>query len=104
MAHGVLLVESYPSSPDRADEFSKWYDDIHIPDVLALEGYVSARRYKPLDGNGPFLAMYDLEADDLSTLPAILFAAARDGSLPMSDCMQMDPPPTMRFLEVAAER
>ncbi|MYR06790.1 hypothetical protein GTV32_10950 [Gordonia sp. SID5947] len=103
MAKGALLVESRASSPERAEEFGKWYAEVHIPEVLALEGFVSGRLMKQLDGDGSFISYYEIEADDLTDVAKRLSAAARDGSITMSDSMQMDPPPAMRFLEVTAE-
>ncbi len=103
MARGALLIESHPSSPDRADEFSKWYEEVHIPEVLALEGFVSARRLRALDGNGPFISLFEIEGDDLHAVARGLFSAARNGTFAMSDSMQMDPPPVMRFLETTTK-
>ncbi|MFW0793923.1 hypothetical protein AAFP30_08940 [Gordonia sp. CPCC 205515] len=104
MSRGVLLVESHPSSADRADEFNTWYEEVHIPEVLSLEGYISARRLRPLDGQGPYVSIYDIEGDDLQLVAKRLFTAARNGEFAMSDSMQLDPPPAMRFLELTVER
>jgi hypothetical protein len=30
--------------PGREDEFNLWYDPTHLPDVLKLPGFVSARQ------------------------------------------------------------
>lgn len=104
MAKGVLLVEGRPISPDRADEFSQWYDEVHMPEVLKLDGFVSARRLRSIDGDSALVSLYDLEAPDLNSVARGLFTAFRNGEFTMSDSMQMDPPPVMRVLEVAAER
>ncbi|GAB89707.1 DUF4286 family protein [Gordonia rhizosphera] len=104
MPKGVLLVESRPSSPDRLDEFNKWYEEVHIPEVLALEGFVSARRLRPLDGDGPIVTIYDVDGEDLGAVASGLSSAARNGAFTWSDSMQMDPPPAMRFLEETPER
>lgn len=29
---------------DRDDEFNRWYDEVHIPDLLLIPGVVGARR------------------------------------------------------------
>ncbi|MEE3849524.1 hypothetical protein VZC37_04230 [Gordonia sp. LSe1-13] len=104
MAKGALLVESHPSSPDRADEFVTWYREVHMPEVLALDGFVSARQLTPIDGTGPYVSIYEIDCDDIGGAAKALFAAARNGTFTMSDSMQMDPPPAMRFLEVTAGR
>lgn len=96
---GVLQVESRASSPERAGEFDRWYEDVHMPEVLALDGFVSARRYAAPDGS--FVSLYEIEGDDLKAVVKRMFAAAR--TMSMSDSMQLDPPPVMRVLELTAE-
>lgn len=75
MAKAILLV--YTNPPEGKDEeFNHWYDTIHVPDILGIEGYTSAQRYK-LSGPGPkmitptgseavaqYLAVYELDTDD----------------------------------------
>jgi len=53
MARGIILVESWPSSPEREQEYNTWYDEIHLPELVALDGFVSARRLRPVNGDGP---------------------------------------------------
>ncbi|EUA30510.1 hypothetical protein I553_4767 [Mycobacterium xenopi 4042] len=50
---GILYVESRPSSPDRDAEYNSWYDEIHLPQLMALDGFVSARRLRPVADDGP---------------------------------------------------
>lgn len=59
-------------------EFSKWYDDVHLEEVLATPGFVAVQRYQlndvQLGTNHPykFLAIYELETDDpQATLDAL---------------------------------
>lgn len=33
----------------REREFETWYDDIHVPDIAAIEGVLSARRMRVID-------------------------------------------------------
>jgi hypothetical protein len=51
---GVLIVESRPGSPEQAAAFHQRYDQTHLPEMAAIEGVVSARRFAPLDEDGPF--------------------------------------------------
>ena len=101
MAKGIMLVESVPSSPDREDEYNTWYDEIHIPQLLALDGIVAARRLRPVDGNGPYVAIYELEGDDLQAILDNMIANA--GQLHMSDALQLNPAPVPRLLETTIE-
>lgn len=54
--------------PMREDEYNDWYNNMHIPDILATPGFVSARRDQIKDfrdGRGKYLAIYELETDDI---------------------------------------
>jgi hypothetical protein len=101
MAKGIIYVETRPSSPDRDQEYNTWYDKVHLGELVALDGIVSARRLRPVDGDGPYVALYEVEADDLQSVLQNLHANA--GKLHISDALQLDPPPAMRLLEVTTE-
>lgn len=101
MAKGIILVESRPSSPEREAEYNTWYDEVHLGELVALDGIVSARRLRPVDGNGPYVAIYEVEGDDLQ---AILDNMIANGPrLRMSDALQLDPAPIPRLLETTTE-
>ncbi|OBG86966.1 hypothetical protein A9X05_01645 [Mycobacterium sp. E3298] len=102
MAKGIMYVESRPSSPARDQEYNTWYDEVHIPELLALDGIVAARRLRPLDGQGPYVAIYELEGDDLQAILDNMMANA--GQLHMSDALLLDPAPIPRLLETTSER
>ncbi|GAB3008175.1 DUF4286 family protein [Mycobacterium bourgelatii] len=97
MAKGIVYVETYPSSPDRDQEYNTWYDEIHLKELVALDGIVSARRLRPVDGQGPYVALYEIEGDDLAAVVQNMQANGR--KLTMSSALQSDPPPVMRLLE-----
>jgi len=101
VAKGIILVESRPSSPDRDQEYNTWYDEVHLGELVALDGFVSARRLRPVEGDGPYVAIYEVEADNLQAVLDNMIASA--GRLHMSDALQLDPPPIMRLLEVTTE-
>jgi len=101
MAKGIMYVESWPSSPDREQEYNTWYDEVHIPQLLTLDGIVGARRLRPVNGEGPYVAIYELEADDLQAVLDNMVANA--GQLNMSDALQLDPAPIPRVLETTTE-
>lgn len=45
MTKSLLFVESKPASPDLVDEDHHWHDRIHVPEMLAIDSFVSARRF-----------------------------------------------------------
>ena len=51
MADHHMLVFTNPL-PGREAEFNKWYDEVHLPEVLQVKGFVAARRYV-VSGDSP---------------------------------------------------
>ena len=71
---GFLLVLMQPP-PAFEDEFNAWYDSEHIPERLAVPGFLTALRYVCLAGHPRYLAMYDLERFDVLRSAAYLKVA-----------------------------
>jgi hypothetical protein len=100
---GLLLVQSAPSDPAREDEYNDWYAGKHMPEVVAIAGVVSARRYKIVGRKGEapaYLAIYDLEADDVRAPLRELGARVASGEIEMSDVIQQDPAPIITLCEL----
>jgi len=100
MAQGILYVETRPSSPDREAEYNEWYDQVHLRQVIGLDGFVSARRLAAVNDDGPYVALYEIEAEDLQAVADELMAFAQAGGFDMSESMQSDPMPLVRLLRV----
>jgi hypothetical protein len=71
MAKHILVVLTNPVEGKDA-EYNDWYTNQHLGDVIGIEGYVAARRYKLSDGQLSegqlpygYLAIYEVETDDL---------------------------------------
>ena len=96
MAKYVLLVLTRPASPDREDEFNAWYNGTHLPQVLASIGFTSARRLRAVEPKGPaappqdYLALYEVETDDLAATLADAGARAGDGRIEENDVMVVE--------------
>ena len=99
MPKGILYVESRPASPEQAADYHQWYTETHMPEMVAIEGVVSARRLAPLGADGPFVAIYELEADDLAAVQARVTEAGKAGKLSPPVGTSMDPPPKVTYLE-----
>ncbi len=97
MAKGILHVESQPSSPEEAAAYHDWYSTTHIKEMLGIEGIVSARRFAPIANEGAFVAIYEIEADDIGAVQAKLGEATKAGSFSPPVGLQTDPPPSVRF-------
>lgn len=56
MSVTYLLALTAPKSEACEDEFSRWYEEVHIPQVASLPSVLSARRFKA--------SMHQLSDDD----------------------------------------
>ncbi len=65
---GGLLVNAMNVDAEVEDDFNKWYDGEHIPDLSKVSGCISARRYvaaSPEPGGRKYVAVYSLEAPEV---------------------------------------
>ena len=101
MPKGVMIVQSRPVSADREDEYNEWYSGVHIPEILAIPGFTGARRYKVIGGDGPvYVAVYDIDADDIAAPVKELGARSAAGQHTMSDVLALAPPPVVTVAEL----
>jgi hypothetical protein len=59
----ALLMVSMEPPAALEDEFNDWYDTEHVPQRLALPGFVSGSRWVCIDGWPRWMALYDLASD-----------------------------------------
>jgi hypothetical protein len=52
-----LRVVTVEIEPSVRDAFASWYETVHVPDVLACPGWLSARRY---ECGTRFLTVYEI--------------------------------------------
>ncbi len=107
MPRGLMVVQSAPRDASADAAYNDWYTNVHIPDVLAVPGFVGARRYRaqpgPTDADPPlypYLAVYEIDADDLRAPAAELRARAAAGQTTPTDTMRTDPPAIVTFYEL----
>lgn len=88
MAIHTLLVISGPA-PGREHDYNEWYEKVHIPQVMALPGFVSAKRYKLQDETtklpGRYLILFEIDSDDPKREVAHLRAISGTSRLEGSD-------------------
>lgn len=78
MTRHVFVVQT-ECTPGSEETFHTWYDEVHVPDVLKVPGFVRAQRFSTVGGlrgempERRFLALYEFEADD----PAVAMAELR---------------------------
>lgn len=99
MPTSLLIARVNPASPELTDEFHRWYDDVHIPQVVErIAGIVSASRYRlatdqlVADHDLPpqqFLAIYQVDSPDIASTAQRLGEALTDGTLDMSEALAL---------------
>ncbi len=93
MERYVLFVYTRPMPGQEAD-FSRWYNNVHLREVLQVPGFVRAARWSfchpgapVLRGRKGFLATYTIETKDIAETLAAFEEARRS----MSFTSSLDP-------------
>lgn len=94
MATTHTLVVFTNAADGRDDEYNDWHSNIHVPDAFKIPGFRSAQRYVLSDyqrREGPFpwryLAIYDIETDDIARTMDELGAIIGTDAMVMSDSL-----------------
>ena len=67
MTRWVVAIETNLDDESREDDLNAWYEQIHVPDALEF-GCISVirlRNREPVEGRGRFVALYEMETDDV---------------------------------------
>lgn len=90
--HYAVLSKAVPG---REEEFIRWYEQQHLPDVLRMPGVVSGKLIK-LDFQRAYdieapqyttLTLYELEGDEPGPIIDMLKAASGSDAMPMTDAL-----------------
>jgi hypothetical protein len=76
----------------REQEYNDWYQNLHLGQVVQIDGIISAQRYKVCgvvtEGvSKPYLAIYDIETDNVDEVVSTLLARSGTDELILSDAM-----------------
>lgn len=79
----------------QQEEFERWYDEIHLADVLKIPGVVAARRSRIVNLEATrldipawtSLATYEMETDDPKKVLAAIKAVSGTAAMPLSDAL-----------------
>jgi len=81
----------------REDEFNDWYTNQHVPDILRIPGFVAAKRFRiaseQVMAGQPkwkYLALYEVETDDLKGALADMVARGGGPAMPISDALDVE--------------
>jgi hypothetical protein len=92
MARHTFVVFTNPTE-GREDEYNDWYDNTHLSDVLKVEGIVAAQRFKLAETDPTqefphrYLALYEVESDDLGKVSQGMAEAGASGAMFISDAL-----------------
>jgi hypothetical protein len=96
------------STAGKDAEFNEWYNKQHIPDVLNVPGFVCAQRFKLADaqmsrdtGKHKYLALYEIETDDLPGVLKEMRARGGTDDMIMSDAIDIKDVGAFIFTPVA---
>ncbi len=92
----TFVVLSNPTAGNEA-EYNRWYNDQHLPDVLNVPGFVRAQRFKlsdaqmagEADKTHRYLALYEIETDNVAAALKDLASRVGTNDMIMSDAIDM---------------
>lgn len=89
-----LVVLSGPTA-GKEDDYNDWYQNTHLADVTSVPGIVRAQRFRHAAELGAgtghkYLAIYDIETDDLEATLAGIGESSESGSMFISDSLDLD--------------
>lgn len=88
---GKYAMVAYSKAlPGREAEFNHWYDTVHYPEICAIPGVISGRRFDSTPvGMGPdfapYLAIYEIEVENPSDILVEMGKRQAAGQMTMTD-------------------
>lgn len=80
---GIAMVFSNPQTPRAADDLNRWYDEMHMDDMLATGFFHTGYRYRNVEaGNryavrSEFMAIYETEQDPVNAMTGVFIGGPR---------------------------
>src|SRR3546814_431376 len=65
----MLHIVFVDIDPKMEADFNAWYEEVHIPQLLACPGWLSATRRISLDGGPKYVAIYEITGPDAYESP-----------------------------------
>ena len=104
----MKLIALTTPLPGKEEEFHDWYNNTHLPELVNGLGMKGAERYQLVaklmgaDEN-PYLAIYDIEADDPGAFMAKMGEFAQSGKMTPATTQDMATTYTAMFVEMGVE-
>ena len=73
-AHKIMQIVASESIPEKEEDFSRWYSDVHLPMLFGYAGVKRASRYRLIGdddiNNAKYLAIYEFDSmEDMEAFP-----------------------------------
>ena len=88
------MVVMAKAAPGRAQDLARWYDERHIPDLLAVPGFVSAERHAVVPVKLPegtvqwdFMLIYEIAGGDPMAVLGTMGGLMGTERMPLSDAL-----------------
>ena len=91
MANYKMIILTQPVA-GREDEYNEWYNDVHLPEVLATDGFVAAQRFKLAggpDAPAPYLAIYEIKSEDFAVTFKLIEQRLAEGKIGTSSALDV---------------
>lgn len=106
----VLVFNSPVAGQEQ--EYNRWYDQEHAPDVVSIPGFVSAQRFarspvqlrQDAGDSPPYVVLYHIRTRDLASVYAEVNRRAMDGRTRMSKSLARGGGMNITFLTTDATR
>jgi hypothetical protein len=108
MAKSMFMAWASPVDDASDAEFNAWYDGTHVPQVrAAIPAITAVHRYRVADVPGVgaaathrYIAVYEMDTDDVAGAMAALGAASTDGRIQMTATMDLTGnPPVLQWYQ-----
>ena len=104
MARYVFTVFSNATA-GQEQEYNRWYNEQHVPDVLKVPGFVAAERFKLAQSDpnapAPYLAIYEIETNDVQKTLAQLNERANTPAMQLSPALDLNSVKTFLYESIA---
>ena len=94
MAKKYKMVVFTSAADGRDEDFNDWYQNTHLKQLVGIKSIVSAQRFRfnsnivPGSEDPPrYLAIYEIETDDIATVLRDMNELAASGRMPLPDSM-----------------
>src|SRR5580704_15593790 len=67
----MISLVSVDVDPAVEAAFNRWYNEVHVPEVLGCPGWISGARYRSVAGEPHYLAMYGITGEDAMWTPEL---------------------------------